>query len=152
LEAYSKEQDDPSSRRQLSFDSSLKLFGHLVEYFQHPVVVLDALDECTEEVRGHLLRGLLSVIRKAKCPLKVFIASRHNLDIETRLRDFPHVCIEARDNAEDIENYVQQELNLAIKDERLLLGNVSQELREYMEEVILGEANGMYGYHVLHGD
>jgi len=144
LEAYDKEQeDDPGARKQLNFSASLKLLGHLVECFTHPVVVLDALDECSEEVRGHLLRGLLSVIKKAKCPFKVFISSRHNLDIETRLQNLPHVCIEARDNAEDIANYVQQELTLAIQDKRLLRGNVSQELRNCVEEVILRDANGM---------
>ena len=107
------------------------------------MVVLDALDECTEEVRSQLLRGLLSVIRKAKRPFKVFISSRHSLDIETRLQDLPHVCIEARDNTEDIANHVQQELTLAIQDKMLLQGNVSQELRKCVEEVILRDANGM---------
>ncbi|KAF8417576.1 hypothetical protein EV426DRAFT_699665 [Tirmania nivea] len=144
LEAYNKEQNDPSSRRQLNFDSSLQLLGQLVECFVQPAVVLDALDECSEEVRSDLLRGLLSIIRKAKCPFKVFISSRHNLDIEDRLRNLPHVCIEARDNAQDIENYIQQELGLAIQDKRLLRGNVSQELRKYTEEVILRDANGMF--------
>jgi len=107
------------------------------------VVVLDALDECSGDVRGHLLRGLLAVIRKAKCPFKVFISSRHSLDIEDYLQDLAHICIEARDNAEDIENYVQQELASAIQDKRLLRGKVSQELRTCVEEVILRDANGM---------
>ncbi|RPB20390.1 hypothetical protein L211DRAFT_792229, partial [Terfezia boudieri ATCC MYA-4762] len=144
LKAYKKEQQDPASRNQLNFDSSLNLLGHQVECFEHPAIVLDALDECSEEVSSHLLRALLSVIRKAKRPLKVFIASRHNLDIENRLRDLPHVCIEARDNAEDIENYVRQQLTLAIQDRRLLRGKVSQELRECIEKGILGDANGMF--------
>ena len=143
LEAYNKEQKDPSSRRQLNFDSSLSLLGHLVECFEHPVVVLDALDECSEEVRGQLLGGLLSIIRNAKCPLKVFISSRHNLDIENHLRDLPHVCIEARDNAQDIENYVRQQLTMRVQDKRLLQGNVSHELSKCIEETILGGANGM---------
>ena len=143
MEAYNKEQQDPDSRTHLNFDSSLNLLGQLVDCFEHPAVVLDALDECSEEVRGHLLRGLLAVIRKAKSPFKVFIPSRHNLDIEKRLRDLPHVCIEARDNAQDIENYVQQELTLAIEDQRLLAGKVSQELRQCMEVVIIRDANGM---------
>jgi len=121
----------------------LKLLGHLVECFEHPAVVIDALDECSEEVRGHILRGLLSVIQKAKCPFKVLISSRHSLDIENCLRDLPHVCIEARDNAEDIEHYVQQALTLALREKRLLQGNMSQELRNYVEEVILRDANGM---------
>ncbi|KAF8417658.1 ankyrin repeat-containing domain protein [Tirmania nivea] len=86
LAAYNKEQNDPSSRHQLNFDSSLQLLGQLVECFEHPAVVLDALDECSEE----------------------------------------------------------QELGLAIQDKRLLRGNVSQELRKYIEEVILRDANGMF--------
>jgi len=107
------------------------------------VVVLDALDECSQEARSQLLRGLLSVIRKTKYPFKLFISSRHNLDIENHLRDLPHVCIEARDNAQDIENYVRQQLTLRIQDKRLLQGNVSPELRKHIEEVILRDANGM---------
>jgi len=142
-DAYYKEQKDPSSRRHLSFDSSVTLLGHLVECFDHAAIVLDALDECSEEVRGHLIQSLLSLMGKAKCPLKVFISSRHNLDIETRLQDLPHVCIEARDNAEDIENYVQKVLTLAIQEKRLLRGKVSQELRRCVEGVILRDANGM---------
>ena len=107
------------------------------------MVVLDALDECSEEVRSDLLLGLLSIIKKAKSPFKVFIASRHNLEIENHLRGFPHVCIEARDNAEDIENYVRQQLTLRVQDKRLLSGNISQELCECIEKVILRDANGM---------
>jgi len=143
LEAYEQEQDDPSSRKQLSFDSSLKLLGCLVECFTQPAVVFDALDECAEDVRGDLLQGLLSVIHKAKCPFKVFIASRHNLDIENQLRDLPHVCIEARDNAQDIENYVRQQLTLRVHNKKLLQGNISQELGNFIEDVILRDANGM---------
>ena len=101
------------------------------------------------QARSQLLRGLLSVIRMAKCPIKVFISSRHNLDIENHLRVLPHVCIEARDNAENIGNYVQKELTLAIEDKRLLGGNVSQELRMCMEKVILTDANGMYNTHIF---
>ncbi|KAF8417668.1 hypothetical protein EV426DRAFT_645734, partial [Tirmania nivea] len=144
LEAYTEEQKDPSSRRQLNFNSCLKLLGRLVECFGQPVVVLDALDECSEEVRSDLLPGLLSLIREAKCPFKVFISSRHNLDIENHLQDLPHVCIEARDNAEDIENYVRQQLTFRIQNKRLLQGNVSQKLRKDIEDKILRDAKGMF--------
>ncbi|KAF8427603.1 ankyrin repeat-containing domain protein [Terfezia claveryi] len=144
LEAYNRAQKDPSPHCQLNFEASLNLFGLLIECFEHPAVVLDALDECSEEVRGHLLRGLLCVIKKAKCPFKVLISSRHNLDIENYLRDLPHVCIEARDNSQDIENYVRQQLTLRVQDKRLLQGKVSEELNKCIEEVILRGANGMF--------
>ena len=52
---YDKKQKHPSSCRQLDFGSSLKLLGQLVECYEQPVVVLDALDECSAEVRGYLL-------------------------------------------------------------------------------------------------
>ena len=107
------------------------------------MVVLDALDECPTEVRSDLLQGLLSIIRKAKSSFKVFIASRHNLEIENYLRDLPHVCIEARDNAEDIAHYVRQQLTLRVQDKRLLYGNASQDLCKCIEEVLLRDANGM---------
>jgi len=55
LEVYNKEQKDPSSRRHLNFDSSIILLGNLVECFEHPAVVLDALDECSEEVLFYFL-------------------------------------------------------------------------------------------------
>ncbi|RPB27788.1 hypothetical protein L211DRAFT_802384, partial [Terfezia boudieri ATCC MYA-4762] len=144
LEAYNRAQKDPSPHCQLNFEASLNLFGLLIECFKHPAVLLDALDECSEEVRGQLLRGLLSVIKKAKRPFKVLISSRHNLDIENYLRDLPHVCIEARDNAQDIENYVRQQLISRVEDKRLLQGNVSEEPSKCIEEVILRGANGMF--------
>ena len=143
VDAYNKEHKDPDSRHHLNFDASHTLLGRLVECFQHPAIVLDALDECSAEVRGQLLRVLLSLRGKTKCAFKVFISSRHNLDIEDHLRNLPHVCIEARDNAEDIRNYVQSELTLAIQHKRLLRGKVSQDLKRCMEEVILRDANGM---------
>ncbi|KAF8417666.1 ankyrin repeat-containing domain protein [Tirmania nivea] len=144
LEVYNKEQKDPSSRHQLNFNSCLNLLSGLVECFKHPAVVLDALDECSEEVCSDLLPGLLSLIRNAKCPFKVFISSRHNLVIENHLWDLPHICIEARDNAEDIENYVRQQLTLRIQKKILLQGNVSQSLRNCIEGVILRDAKGMF--------
>ena len=78
-----------------------------------------------------------------KCLFQVFIASRHDLEIENYLWDLPHVCLVARDNAEDIEFYVQQELTLAIQDKRLLRGKVSQDQSRCIEDVILRDVNGM---------
>jgi len=92
----------------IAFASGVNLLGHLIECFEFRVVVLDALDGCPEEVHRDLLRGLLSVMRKERRPHKVFIASSHSLDIEDNLWDLPHICIEAKDNGQDIEKYVRQ--------------------------------------------
>jgi len=143
LGAYKKEQKDPSSRCQLSIKETLQLLDQLLKHYKHSAIVLDALDECPEETRGLIIEDLRSILDNAKHPVKVFIASRHSLDIEDGLQDLLHVRIEARDNAEDIENYVTKELALSVQKKKLLRGRVSLELRQLITDVLLRDANGM---------
>ena len=143
LQAYKNEQKDPSARENLSVHDCLKLLLTLLEYNEDAAIVLDALDECSKESRGFILSDLLFILHKAKRPVKAFISSRHNLEIEDRLRHFPNVSIEAKDNAEDIENYVKSALAKRIEDKELLRGHVSIELRQQIEEVLQRDANGM---------
>ena len=124
-------------------DASLKLLLGILESHTTSVLVLDGLDECSKESRNFILKDLLFLIAKSNAPVKVFISSRHSLDIENRLRNLPHVCIEATDNADDIENYVKTELTERIEDGRLLEGNVSEDLRANIESVLIAGANGM---------
>lgn len=140
---WNAEQKDPFARKQIPADASLKLLLGILETYQTSVLILDALDECSKESRSFILKDLLSLIAKSNARVKVFISSRHSLDIEDRLRNLPHVCIEATDNAIDIENYVKTELTVRIEDGRLLRGNVSQDLRTHIERVLIAGANGM---------
>jgi len=142
-DAYTKEHQDPYARRALTTEASLTLLTSLVESYQTPVIVLDALDECPPESQCFILEDFLSLREKSKQTVKILISSRHSLDIEDRLQNLPHVCIEARDNAEDIENYVKTEIALRVRDRRLLRGKVSQDLIEHIQEVLLRDANGM---------
>lgn len=117
--------------------------SNLLEHYKHPVIVLDALDECPKGSRGLILSDLLSILKISKYPVKVFISSRHSLEIEDRLQNFQNVSIEAKDNAEDIENYVKSALTRRIEDRELLRGHVSIELRQCIEKVLQRDANGM---------
>ena len=143
LEAYKTEQKDPASRGQLSIKDSLQLLNQLLKRYKHPAIVLDALDECTDVTRGFILDDFRSILDNAQHPVKVFIASRHSRDIEDRLQDLLHVRIEARDNAEDIKNYVTTELDSSVQNKKLLRGKISLELRKLIEDVLLRDANGM---------
>jgi len=51
LQAYKNELKDPSARKNLPVDACLKLLSNLLEYHEHAVIVLDALDECSKESR-----------------------------------------------------------------------------------------------------
>ena len=123
----------------------MKLLSRLLEYCEHPspVIFLDALDECPKEHRLLILRNLLSILEESKYPIKVFISSRHCLEIEGRLKNSLNISIEAKDNAQDIENYMKSELSSKIKNGELLQGNVSMKLTRHIEEVLLRDANGM---------
>jgi len=143
LEAYKNEQKDPSARKCLAVDACRKLLSSLLEYHGHAVIIIDALDECSKESRRLIISDLLSILKHSNRPVKAFISSRHSLEIEDRLRNFPNVSIEATDNAKDIENYVKTMLTRRIEDGGLLRGRVRVELRQRIEEVLQRDANGM---------
>jgi len=143
VEAYQREQEGPSSRCQLSTKDCLQLLNQLLAHYEHPAIVLDAIDECPEETRSSIIEDLRSILDNARHPVKVFISSRHSLDIKVRLQDLLHVRIRAQDNAEDIENYVTTELAVRVQHKRLLRGKISLELKEHIKKVLLKDANGM---------
>ena len=142
-EAYEKEQKDPSSRCQLSIEDSVQLLQQLLKRYKHPAIILDALDECPQETRRLIIENLRSILDNANHPVKVFIASRHSLDMDDCLEDLLHLRIEAKDNAEDIANYVTKELDSRVQNKSLLRGKISLELKERIKEVLLRDANGM---------
>ena len=143
MQAYRNEQKDPYARKIPPVEACIKLLSNLLGYHEHAVIVLDALDECSKKSCGLILSDLFSILKKTKHPVKAFISSRHSRDIEVRLRNFPNVSIEAKDNAKDIENYITSELSRRIENQDLLEGNISIELRQHIEEVLQRGANGM---------
>lgn len=119
----------------------LKLLSRLLEYYKHPVIFLDAPDESSKESCRLILSDLLSIVEKSKHLVKVFISTRHSLEIKACLKNPPHVSIEAKDNAQDIENYVKSTLSKRKEDRELLREDA---LRQRIEEVLLRDAKGMY--------
>ncbi|KAF8424846.1 hypothetical protein EV426DRAFT_70697 [Tirmania nivea] len=77
---------------------------------------VDALDECSKDLRSRLL-----------------VSSRHSLDIGDSLHGV--VCIETRDNADDLQRYVETELDSIIQSIALL---------EHWHEAHMREVDGFY--------
>ena len=143
LDAYKQEQKDPSSRKQLSVQATINLLIRLLSCYQYPVIMLDALDECSKDTRHRILEDFRLILEKSSSTIKILVSSRYTLDIEDSLRNAPHVNIEAKDNAEDIERYVEMELNNIIMSRRLLRGKVTSDLKELIKQVLLRDARGM---------
>jgi len=65
-----------------------------------------------------------------------------------KLSCYPNVYIKATDNTEDVQHFVVQEVDKAIKHCRLLCGNVSKELQNDIVSTLMEGAQGMYECHL----
>lgn len=96
----------------LEFAESTELLISLLHIFPHTTIIIDGLDECDPAGRGRLLETLTTVVHSAPptSVVKLFISSRDDIDIKLRLDKVPNRYIEAQDNKEDIERFINREL------------------------------------------
>ncbi|KAL8657729.1 MAG: hypothetical protein Q9226_001628 [Calogaya cf. arnoldii] len=112
---------------------------------QLPIVVMvDALDECDPLKRHGLLHALRYIVQNSNSLVKVIVSSRDDSDIVCRLNHVPNVYISSDDNGDDVDRYVEQELDKAIDEQRLLQGRVSTSLRQRILDELRSRTHGMF--------
>jgi hypothetical protein len=135
-------EDDGCEPTKLELADSVKLILEILE--SNPAtIVIDALDECDPIRRSELLMALIGIVQKSASLTKVFVSSRDDHDIVCRLKSWPDVFIRAGDNSEDIKDFVRSQVNQSIKDQRLLSGNISDELKSRIISDLTEGAQGM---------
>jgi len=92
------------------------------------IIVIDALDECQRGTRSELLDGLDRILQESEHLVKVFVSSRQDSDIRNHFRKTPKLEIAARENSQDIKNYITSELNKKITSGKILNEQLSEEL------------------------
>lgn len=107
------------------------------------VIVIDALDECDHLRRHELLQALRDIVQQSTNLVKVIISSRDDADIVCRLHDVPSVYIRSDDNGDDVNRYIDTELEEAISEQRLLKGRVPEGLRVLILRTLKERASGM---------
>ena len=135
-------EEDATEPEKLSIADSTKLILAILEEIP-ATIVIDALDECDPSRRHELLAALDTLAQKSENVLKIFVSSRNDNDIVCRLKDSPNVSINATDNGDDIERFVESEMQNSIENKRLLGGRVSNQLRQEITEVLVSGAQGM---------
>ena len=108
------------------------------------IIVIDALDVCQRETRSELLGGLDRILQESEHLVKVFVSSRRDPDIRNHFRKMPKLEIAARENSEDIENYITSELNKKVAAGKFLNGQPSEELVADVKAALVERAEGMY--------
>ncbi|KAL0631347.1 hypothetical protein Q9L58_009793 [Maublancomyces gigas] len=132
------------SGTQLNLKSSEGSFAAALSQFEKVFVVVDALDECSEEERKSIVMLLTRQLKLEGCRIKVFLTSRPENDLRQLLKDNPSHQIDANDTSKDITPFVVAALDSHIANGMLLGGNVSARLRRDLVETISGQADGMF--------
>lgn len=122
---------------ELDFNESYDLLVSLLDLYPQTVIIIDALDETDPKKRGQLLDLFTAIIHSSTSVVKFFISSRDDIDIKLKLDNVPNLYIQARDNNDDIERFIDREL--AQSTNSLLSCTVRAKIRQ----TLLEKANGM---------
>ncbi|KAI9648079.1 hypothetical protein NHQ30_002708 [Ciborinia camelliae] len=136
--------DDYCSRRDMALSKAVSteqlcsLLRDISHYFDNVHLIIDALDECGHG-RSRIVELLTELSAGDNSNIKIILTSRPEPDIERHLSEFIKVSIEA--NRSDLELYVHSEMEVRLRDERLIIRD--QKLKEEITQRLVNEAQGM---------
>ena len=142
LKKVEEMQGEGFKARQLSLSDSKNLILDLLTV-KPALIVIDALDECTPDRRYQLLDFWEELLRESKCPVKIFVSSRDYENISSRLNILSNHIVDSSQNSDDVERYVQIEVDRSIKRGRLLGGKVTKELRNTLVSSLVNGSQGV---------
>lgn len=115
-----------------------KLITESLNLYPRTTLVLDAFDECDPSSRGDLLELFTDLLSNSTRPVKLFIASRPDRDVQQQVRSHTNIEVQATDNQQDIEAYISQEMPRLIEN-----NGAFRELREMVESTLSEKSQGM---------
>ncbi|KAK2761254.1 hypothetical protein FQN54_001776 [Arachnomyces sp. PD_36] len=129
----------------LSFDVCKEQLLESFNLYPKTTLVLDALDECGLESRADIIETLTLLMEQSRRPLKIFISSRPDPDIEELLSTSTQVNIQADDNKDDIKRFLHEEV------ERLARRRpkVFRPLQSEINDTLLARCEGMFQWVAL---
>lgn len=126
-----------------SVAESQELLGQLTDIYPRTTICIDALDEVENRMRMRLLKALKYIVERSKSLVKIFATTRMDIDILRQFEMFPRIELQPDDNVTDINQYVKTNVRSAIKEARLLDGNVPHALEVEICEVLFQRSKGM---------
>lgn len=122
----------------LDFKRCRTLLTESLNLYPRTTLVLDAFDECDLTSRGDLLQLFQDLLSSSTRPVKLFIASRPDGDVQQQVRSYPNIDIQATDNHQDIQAYISQEMLKLIEKNRAF-----GKLRDEIESTLSERSQGM---------
>lgn len=131
-----------------SLDESFQMLLSVLQ--DAPVtIIIDGLDELDNDTSS-LIASLKNVLYESSNIVKILIASRDESTINTHLQGFPTIEVTASANSEDVSRFIENSIDTAISERRLLQGKVSATLREYLVTTLVSGASSMFLWASLH--
>jgi hypothetical protein len=143
MKLYRDRQNSGFAEGFLTVEESIDVLSSIIRQNATTIIIIDALDECTEASRRILLEALTTLVSRSKGLIKLFISSREEKEIDLHLRKMPNLHISATDNGKDIARYVEMEVDRAIGRKLLLGGRVHPTLKHRIVTTLTNGANGM---------
>ena len=128
----------------LTVEESTALIIQLSQYRQLTTIIVDALDECEQNLRLELLDAFNKILQASDGLVKILVSSRDVGDIVYQLEGCLNLEIQASKNQVDIVRFVNSGVDDLIQRKLLLSGKVSDTLRQEIKQVLCEKAGGMY--------
>ncbi|GAB1196399.1 hypothetical protein APSETT444_005669 [Aspergillus pseudonomiae] len=139
LQIYDDRRQRGFLSKDLSLEESEALLTQLISTYPKTILVLDALDESEEGSRQGLINYFCRLVDQIQ-NLKIFISSRRDEVIASRLETNANVGIDATDNQNDIAKFVSQKID---EDEKKRANPISSELKHDIVRILLDKSQGM---------
>ena len=143
VEIYLDREEKGQTSSPLSLGESQELLVQLTNIYPQTTICIDALDEVETETRLHLLKALKNIIEKSKNLVKIFATTRMETDILRQFQMFPRIELQPDDNIGDINRFVEMKIQSTIDDGLLLEGDVPDELKVELCDVLCKRSRGM---------
>jgi len=143
LNIYKKREKKGQLSARLTLKECQDLLIRLMAVYPQTMICIDALDEVDHKLRFELLQALRFVVERSSTLVKIFVTTRMDTDILMQFEMFPRIELEPDDNVDDINRFVKEKVQEAIKQKRLLHGNVPNPLKEEICKVLCERSKGM---------
>ncbi|KAF8417707.1 hypothetical protein EV426DRAFT_356485 [Tirmania nivea] len=144
VDIYEKREKEGQKSAQLSLAEARDLLVQITDVYPQITICIDAMDEVDNNTRIHLLKCLNHVIQTSKNVIKIFVTTRMDMDILSQFEKFPRIELQPDDNVGDINKFVLTKVQSSIEDCRLLQGDVSNEVKEEIYNVLCQRCKGNF--------
>ncbi|KAF8420375.1 hypothetical protein EV426DRAFT_706146 [Tirmania nivea] len=144
VDIYKKREEKGQKSAQLSLAEARDLLVQITDVYPQITICIDAMDEVDNDTRIDLLNCLNHIIRTSKNVVKIFVTTRMDVDILSQFENFPRIELQPDDNVGDINKFVLTKVQSSIKNYKLLQGDVSNEVKEEICNVLCQRSKGNF--------